>query len=88
MPRHAPGRVEDAGLLHAVIRHAGPPGWAYLVVPGSRAPLQIFFAEHIQVAERQRAIADPGQNAANSPVSGRPEFSMPCSYEANSTMSR
>jgi hypothetical protein len=43
----APGRAEDAGLLHAVIRRAGLPGRVYLVVPGSRAPLQIFFAEHV-----------------------------------------
>jgi hypothetical protein len=70
LPRDAPGRAEDAGLLHAVIRRAGPPGWAYLVVPGSRAPLQVFCAEHIQVAERQRAIADPGPERGELPGLG------------------
>src|SRR5271165_896393 len=51
-------------------RRAGLPGWVYLVVPGSWAPLQIFFAEHVQVAERQRAIADPGQERGELPGLG------------------
>jgi hypothetical protein len=41
------------------------------------APLEIFVAEHIQVAERQRAVADPGQERGELSGLGRAEFSMP-----------
>src|SRR6202035_2159618 len=34
------------------------------------ALLEIFFAEHVQVAERQRAIADPGQERGELPGPG------------------
>ena len=60
MLRHARGRLEDAGPLHAVVPPQ-PEGVGYLLCPGSVALLEIFFAEHVQVAESQRAIADPGQ---------------------------
>src|ERR1043166_9046640 len=53
----------------------GQTVWGYLVVP--RVPrtagdllLEIFFAEHVQVAERQRAIADPGQERGELPGLG------------------
>jgi hypothetical protein len=34
------------------------------------APPEIFFAEHVQITERQRALADPGQERGELPGLG------------------